>query len=200
MRAVTSPITLERPSEYRKTQRGHVGAEVPTAVEENVKPLNEADIRSSIVNASQGEIKRMPLPGLHEVLWHDREYLGWRDHKSPQKGYLVHWGPDELPVGIVLRAASGSIRSGISAMCSLCRTPQPSDQVALFSAARAGQAGRDGNTVGTYICADLACSLIIRIVPPPSLMQPDPAEMVAKRAHGLLARVTSFTADIMKTA
>lgn len=164
-----------------------------------MKPLNESDIRRSIVNASKGEIERMPLPGLHEVLWGEREYLGWRDHGAPLRGYLVHW-VDDRPVGIVLRASGASMRPGISAMCSLCRTPQPSDQVALFSAARAGQSGRDGNTVGTYICADLACSLIIRIMPPASPMQPDPAEVVAKRAEGLLTRVRNFTADIMKTA
>ena len=164
-----------------------------------MKPLTESDIRRSIVNASKGEIQRMPLPGLHEVLWDEREYLGWRDHGAPLRGYLVHW-VDDRPVGIVLRASGASMRLGISAMCSLCRTPQPSDQVALFSAARAGQSGRDGNTVGTYICADLACSLIIRIMPPASPMQPNPAEVVAKRAEGLLTRVQNFTADIMKTA
>ena len=164
-----------------------------------MKPLYESDIRRSIVNASQGGIARIPLPGLHEVLWGEREYLGWRDHGSPLRGYLVHW-VDDRPVGIVLRASGASMRPGISAMCSLCRTPQPSDQVALFSAARAGRSGRDGNTVGTYICADLACSLIIRIMPPASPIQPDPAEVVAKRAEGLLTRVQNFTADIMKTA
>ncbi len=29
-------------------------------------------------------------------------------------------------------------------------------------APRAGKAGRQGNSVGTYICADLACSLYVR--------------------------------------
>ena len=164
-----------------------------------MKPLNETDIRRCIVNASKGEIQRMPLPGLHEVLWDAREYLGWRDHGEPLRGYLVHWVDDRL-VGIVLRASAASMRAGISAMCSLCRTPQPSDQVALFSVARAGKSGRDGNTVGTYICADLACSLLIRIVPPASPMQPNPTEVVAERAKGLLARVQNFTADIMKIA
>ncbi|MCU1514276.1 MAG: hypothetical protein JWO10_1366, partial [Microbacteriaceae bacterium] len=156
------------------------------------------DIRSSIVNATKGEIQRMPLPGLHEVLWDDREYLGWRDHQAPLRGYLVHW-LDDRPVGIVLRASGASMRPGISAMCSLCRTAQPSDQVTLFSAPRAGQAGRDGNTLGTYICADLACSLIIRITPPKLPMQPTPEEIVAKRAAGLLQRVSNFTSDIMRT-
>ncbi len=164
-----------------------------------MKPLNESEIRRSIVNASQGEIERIPLPGLHEVLWAEREYLGWRDHQAPLRGYLVHWA-DDRAIGIVLRATGARMRPGISAMCSLCRTPQPSGQVTLFSAARAGQAGRDGNTVGTYICADLACSLIIRITPPASPLQPDPAEVIARRAEGLLTRVQNFTADIMKTA
>ena len=164
-----------------------------------MKSLTETDIRRSIVNASKGEIQRMPLPGLHEVLWDEREYLGWRDHAAPLRGYLVHW-VDDRPVGIVLRASGASMRPGIAAMCSLCRTPQPSDQVALFSAARAGKSGRDGNTVGTYICADLACSLIIRIMPPASPMQPNPAEVVAKRSKGLLTRGQNFTADVMKTA
>jgi hypothetical protein len=164
-----------------------------------VKPLTEDEIRGSIVNASKGEATRMPLPGLHEVLWAEREYLGWRDPGAPLRGYLVHW-MDDRPVGIVLRASSVRMRAGISAMCSLCRTSQPSDQVTLFSAARAGQAGRDGNTIGTYICADLACSLLIRITPPKLPMQPDPAEIVSRKAEGLLSRVQNFTADILNTA
>lgn len=164
-----------------------------------MKPLTESDIRSSIVNGTGGEIERMPLPGLHEVLWDQREYLGWRDHQAPLRGYLVHW-VDDRPVGIMLRTSGVPMRPGISAMCSLCHTPQPGDQVTLFSAPRAGQAGRDGNTVGTYICSDLACSLIIRVVPPAHPMQPDPAEIVERRASELLRRVTNFTADVMKTA
>lgn len=162
-----------------------------------MKPLSPSEIRDSMVNASQGDVERMPLPGLHEVLWDDREYLGWRDPRAPRRGYLVHWRGD-TPVGVMLRAADSRIAPGISAMCSLCRTPQPADQVRLYTAALAGQAGRDGNTVGTYICADLACSLIIRITPPPSAVQPDPAAVVAAKADGLLDRVTSFTAGVMR--
>ena len=164
-----------------------------------MRPLSAADIRESMINATQGEIERMPLPGLHEVLWDSREYLGWRDPRAPLRGFLVHW-VDDRPVGIMVRASEARMRSDISAMCSLCRTPQPSDQVALFTAARAGQAGRDGNTIGTYICADLGCSLIIRITPPASATQPDPAKVIARRAEGLLERVQHFTADVMKTA
>jgi hypothetical protein len=162
-----------------------------------VKPLTESDIRGAFVNATKGEVGRMPLPGLHEVIWDSREYLGWRDAQAPQRGYLVHWDGD-VAVGIFLRASETTLRSGITAMCSLCRTPQPSDQVTLFSAPRAGEAGRDGNTVGTYICSDLACSHIIRILPPKQPMQPEPEQIVAARAVGLLERVQGFTANVRR--
>ena len=64
-----------------------------------MQPLSEADIRRSFANASAGEAKRLTLPGLHEVLWDEREYLGWRDSKAPQRGYIVHWR-DGKPVDI----------------------------------------------------------------------------------------------------
>jgi hypothetical protein len=164
-----------------------------------MKSLTEADIRGSFVNATRGEIERMPLPGLHEVMWESREFLGWRDPGAPLRGYLVHWF-DDRPVGILLRASEVGLRPGISAMCALCRTPQPSSQVTLFSAPRAGEAGRNGNTIGTYICDDLACSMIIRITPAPQPMHPDPHELIAHRSAGLSDRVRAFSSDILKTA
>src|ERR1700754_432721 len=105
-----------------------------------MKPLTEADIRGSLVNASPGEADRIPMPGLHEVVWDDREYLGWRDPGSPQRGYLVSCRRGD-PVGVVLRAAETALQAG-AAFCSLCNTPQPASQVRLFSAARAGAAGK----------------------------------------------------------
>lgn len=153
--------------------------------------MTEAEIRGSLINASAEEAQHMPMPGLHEVVWDDREYLGWRDPGSPQRGYLFAWR-DGAPVGIALRAASTRLQVG-SAICSLCNTPQPASQVTMFSAARTGEAGRRGDSVGTYICADLACSLLIRIAPPQYEMQPSPDEVVASRAAGLEARVHAFT-------
>jgi hypothetical protein len=163
-----------------------------------MKPMTEAEIRGSIVNAGPEEAERMPMPGLHEVVWDDREYLGWRDPSSPQRGYLVAWHDGE-PVGIVLRAAATRLQVG-SAICSLCNTPQPASQVTMFSAARAGEAGRRGDSVGTYICADLACSLLIRIAPPALEMQPSPDEVVASRAAGLEARLQAFTGKVLQAA
>jgi hypothetical protein len=159
-------------------------------------PLNESEIRSSFVNATAGEAKRMTLPGLHEMLWDQREYLGWRDSKAPHRAYIVQWR-DGKPIGLLLNAAETPMKSGFAAMCSLCSTQQPANQVSLFSAPRAGAPGREGNTVGTYICADLACSLTIRIVPPRYDMQPDPEEIVERRIQTLEARLAGFTSTVM---
>jgi hypothetical protein len=164
-----------------------------------MRPLTETEIRASFVNATKGEIERVPMPGLHEVMWDSREYLGWRDPGAPLRGYLVHW-VDDRPIGVLMRASESRLRPSISAMCSLCRTALRSDQVTLFSAPKAGEAGRNGNSVGTYICDDLACSLVIRILPAPHPMQPSPEELLAGRTAGLLERVTAFTAGVMKTA
>ncbi len=159
-----------------------------------MKPLTESDIRSSFVNASPAEIEQIPIPGLHEMLWDEREYLGWRDHSAPLRGYIVSW-IDDRPVGIQVRTA-GNSRRGIAGMCSLCHTPQPMTQVSLFSAPKAGPAGENGDTLGTYICDDLACSLIIRMAPP----HLNPPEALQRKADGLLKRVHNFTSDVMKTA
>lgn len=163
-----------------------------------MRPLTEAEIRGSIVNAAPGEADRMPMPGLHEVVWEDREYLGWRDPGSPQRGYLVAWHRTE-PIGIVLRAAGTRLQAG-AAICSLCNTPQPGSQVTMFSAALAGEKGERGDSVGTYICADLSCSLLIRIAPPQYEMQPSPDEVVARRAAVLRTRVEAFAERVLEAA
>jgi hypothetical protein len=163
-----------------------------------MKPLTETEIRDCIANASPSEAQRMPLPGLHEVVWGDREYLGWRDPGSPQRGYLAYWR-DGQPVGIVLRAAETRLQAG-SAICSLCNTPQPAGQVTMFTAPRAGRAGERGDSVGTYICADLACSLLIRIAPPQYEMQPSPDEVVATRATRLAERLDAFVGRVLADA
>jgi hypothetical protein len=129
-----------------------------------MKPISESDIRSSFVNCSKGEARRLGVPkDLGEQPWDDLDFLGWRDAGAPRRGYLVAEWHDGSLAGIALRAAAGASR-GFTArsMCSLCLTTHTSRGVALMTARRAGQAGRQGNTVGQYVCADLACSLYTR--------------------------------------
>ncbi|MGY1689249.1 FBP domain-containing protein [Geodermatophilus sp. SYSU D01105] len=160
--------------------------------------LTEKQVRRSFVNCSRGEANGLTLPpGFDEVDWAELEVLGWRDPKAPLRGYLV-LEVDEEPLGIAVRAAESRMSSRTAAICLLCQTAQPGDGVSLFTARRVGEAGRNGNTVGTYMCADLACSHRVRTDIPPWLQDRDPAEVVAERAAELNERVRAFVAAVRR--
>ncbi|HWU21346.1 MAG TPA: FBP domain-containing protein [Nocardioides sp.] len=126
-----------------------------------MSPLTEAEIRASFVNCSKGEAKRLSVPrDLAAQPWDDLDFLGWRDPQARARGYLV--APHESGlIGVVLRApdATSATRKNI---CSLCITLHPRGGVTLLVAPRSGRAGAKGDSVGTYICADLRCSLYAR--------------------------------------
>jgi FBP C-terminal treble-clef zinc-finger len=128
-----------------------------------MEPLEEKDIRACFVNCSKGEAKRINLPRLLSSLpWADLDFLGWRDPGAPDRGYIVADHDGRL-TGVTLRAPQGVRRSFTkTTVCTLCITAHPGTGVRLLTAPRAGATGRLANTVGTYMCADLACSLYLR--------------------------------------
>ncbi|MEV0353519.1 FBP domain-containing protein [Nonomuraea sp. NPDC050680] len=128
-----------------------------------MRPITERDIRTSFVNCSKGETKRLNVPkDLADHPWEDLDFLGWRDPGAPERAYLVAERDGSL-VGIALRVTSGASRGFTSrSMCSLCLTTHTNGGVALMTARRTGEAGRQGNSVGHYLCTDLACSLYTR--------------------------------------
>ncbi|MDG4809080.1 FBP domain-containing protein [Micromonospora sp. WMMD1120] len=122
----------------------------------------ESSIRTSFVNLTQGESKRLALPndlGLRQ--WDDLDFLGWRDPAAPQRAYLVAETDDGL-LGVALRVAPQQTGRTRRSMCSLCLTTHSGDGVSLMTARKAGSGGRQGNSVGIYACSDLACSLYLR--------------------------------------
>jgi hypothetical protein len=150
------------------------------------------------VNCSRGEAQVLTLPkDFGERDWAELDLLGWRDPKAPLRGYLVVESGSEV-VGIAVRAAESRMPSRTTAMCLLCQTAQSGDGVSLFTARRAGEAGRNGNTVGTYICADLGCSRRVRTEIPPWLQDRDPDEVVAERAAELRERVAGFLGSVRR--
>ena len=153
-----------------------------------MREVTEEQLRTCFVNATRRELEQLPMPGLHETIWAEREYLGWRDQRSSRLGYAVHWRGDEL-IGIVVRAAPGGLRPGIAAMCSLCHSTQPATQVRMFSARLASLDGDTGSSIGTYICDDLGCSHLIRSGP----AHLTSTGRVAARGASLLERLTRFT-------
>lgn len=160
--------------------------------------LTEQQVRRSFVNCSQGEARAMALPrDFADLDWSSLELLGWRDPKAPLRGYLVV-DTGERPVGIAVRAADTRMSSRTAAMCLLCQTAQTGDAVTLFTAKRTGAAGRNGNTVGTYMCADLGCADRVRTEIPAWLRERDPAEVVAERAAELRERVQGFVEAVRR--
>jgi FBP C-terminal treble-clef zinc-finger len=180
------------------SRRMSVGTVQPSEGAVTVRALTEQQVRRSFVNCSRGEANALALPkGFDGLDWTELEMLGWRDPRAPLRGYLVT-EIDEAPLGIAVRAADTRMSSKTAAMCLLCQTAQSADTVSLFTAKRVGEAGRNGNTVGTYICADLDCSSRVRTEIPPWLQERNPAEVVAERANELRERVLGFVAAVRR--
>ncbi|MEU0685426.1 FBP domain-containing protein [Streptomyces uncialis] len=128
-----------------------------------MEPLTEKQIRSSFVNCTKGEAARLRLPlDFADLPWADLDFLGWVDPGAPLRAHLVLPRPGG-PLGISMRVPSVRRTSAVrSSLCQICLTAHASSGVALLAAPLAGARGREGNTAGVYLCADLACSLYLR--------------------------------------
>ncbi|MFD9006220.1 FBP domain-containing protein [Streptomyces sp. NPDC059582] len=126
-----------------------------------MKSLTEREIRTAFVNCSKGEAKRLSVPhDLAERPWDDLDFLGWRDPQAPDRAYLAT-ELDGRPVALTLRGSHAPSWQTRRSMCSICLTTHTGG-VSLLVAAKAGKAGQQGNSVGAYICSDLACPLYVR--------------------------------------
>ncbi|MEV7424619.1 FBP domain-containing protein [Streptomyces sp. NPDC091212] len=126
-----------------------------------MNPLTDREIRAAFVNCTKGEAKRLAVPrDLADRPWDDLDYLGWRDPQSPGRAYLVTV-LDGRPRGLALRCPSPAPSGMRRAMCTMCLTTHTGG-VSLMVAPKAGKAGQQGNSVGAYMCDDLACSLYVR--------------------------------------
>lgn len=160
--------------------------------------LSEKDIRASFVNASRKEVTELNLPAeLAETDWQNLDYLGWRDRKIARRAYVVV-PVDGQPVGILLRQAEAGMRS--RAQCSWCHDVTLPNDVAFFGAKRAGASGRNGNTVGTLICADFECSSNVRKTPPMAYIGFDVEAARTDRIGSLQERATAFAAVVRQVS
>ncbi|MFE1644109.1 FBP domain-containing protein [Microbacterium sp. P01] len=159
-----------------------------------MRPLTEADVRASFSNVTVDE-RRLVTPPADFVLtdWDHCDFLAWRDPRIRGRGYVV-LELDGRIAGVALRVADGTSRAR-SAMCNLCHTMQPADQVALFTAKKAGLSGEHGDSVGTYICADLSCHENVRLAAP--LAPSEVRASVDRRIDGTHRRVESFVRRIL---
>jgi hypothetical protein len=161
-----------------------------------MQPLSIKDIRSSFINATRSETVKLTLPKDLETLdWANLDLLGWRDEKMPLRGYLV-LPTDRGLTGVMLRAPEGGPRRNRSVLCELCRDVFSKEDVLLWVGRRAGQSGRNGNTVGTLICADFLCSSNVRKEPPANEIHPDPALVVKRQVAELRERAEKFVGRV----
>jgi hypothetical protein len=158
-----------------------------------MQPLTEQDVLASFVNAGPDELRLVELPHDFPLTdWDHHDFLAWRNPHTRGRGYLIaeHEG---APTGVVLRAAEGASRAR-SAMCNICHTMQPGDQVALFTARRAGRAGAHGDSIGTYICTDLSCHENVRLALP--LAPHEVRASVDRKIDGARARSEAFVEKV----
>lgn len=127
-----------------------------------MQAVSEKEIRASFINCSKGDAKRLAIPrDLADRPWDDLDFLGWTDPGAPDRAYLVVERAGVL-TGVALRFPPRQRRGLHRSMCAVCLTTHPLDGVSLMVAPKSGRAGREGNTVGIYLCTDLACSLYLR--------------------------------------
>ncbi|NAZ86310.1 FBP domain-containing protein [Kineococcus sp. T90] len=160
--------------------------------------LTDDVVRRALRNCSKGEASRLTVPAwVRDVDVATAPVVGWRDPKAPERGVLLVPGAGgAAPCGLVLRAPTGG-GARAAAMCDLCRTTRAAGEVALFAAPRAGAAGRRGDTVGAYACADLACARCVEVERGTHALRPDPGRSVEERREALAERAGAFVDSVL---
>lgn len=157
-------------------------------------PFTEKDIRESFINASLKERNAVVLPqDFAATPWDRLDYFGWADRKAPQLGYVVI-ELDGAPVGILLRRAEGVTRS--RPQCAWCEDVLLPNDVVFYGAKRAGQSGRNGNSIGTLVCAGFECSANVRKRPPVAYIGFDVDAAREQRIEALQQNVRSFARNV----
>lgn len=160
-------------------------------------PLTPAAIRASFTNASRKVVADMTLPPAFDTIdWAALDYLGWNDPKMKRRSYVIV-PIDGEPVGIVLRQADASPRR--RAQCSWCRDVKLPNDVVLFSAQRAGAAGRNGDTVGILVCQAFQCSANVRMLPSMAYIGYDVAAAREDRMAMLRLRSSGFVGEVIRS-
>lgn len=161
-----------------------------------MEKISVQQIRSSFINATRSEAAKLNVPPNFDTLtWDNLDFLGWRDPKMPLRGYVVV--PSALGLaGVLLRAPEGGVKKNRTVLCEICRDVFSKEDVLLWVAKRAGRPGRNGNTVGTLICADFICSANVRKEPPANEINPDPSAVVRRQIDQMRMRMDKFLGRI----
>ena len=156
--------------------------------------VTESSIRASFVNASKKEVSDMTLPETFDAIDFERlDYFGWRDRKIARRAYIAVETDSGL-VCVMLKQAEASTRQ--RAQCSWCQDVTLPNDVVFYGARRAGHGGRNGNSLGTLICANFECSSNVRTLPPMAYIGFDTEAARVERILTLQIRAADFVAGI----
>ncbi|MCC3283621.1 FBP domain-containing protein [Arthrobacter caoxuetaonis] len=160
-----------------------------------MKALTQAAVRKSFINASRSQTAAVNFPADFDTIdWENIDQYGWRDHKMPQRAYLVL--DVEGKTTTVLLRAPELVSASKKALCALCEDMESDDDVFMFVAPKAGPAGKNGNSVGTLIHSNFSCAQNVRSEPKPDPIHPDPELVKAERARRLQERTVQFVRKI----
>ncbi|WP_344307693.1 FBP domain-containing protein [Brevibacterium samyangense] len=161
-----------------------------------MQELTLTQLQKSFVNASRREAGLIKPPFDPDTFdWESHDFVGWADAKIPQRSYVFVPVDGEVR-GVILRAVPPS-RSHRSAVCAWCEDVIAVQGIRMFTAKRAGDAGRRGNTVGTLVHELFDCSAHARREPTGWEGRDDPEAFVAKRVEKLRANAEGFVRRVM---
>lgn len=159
-----------------------------------MRPLTDAQVRASLINASHSERKNATLPArFDDIDWDRLDYFGFRDPKLTRVAYIVVDLDDE-PVGMLLRQTEARPRT--RPQCSWCSDIHLPNDVVMYSAKRAGDAGRRGDTVGVLLCENFECSQNVRKLPPSAYLGFDRGAARDRRIESLRASAEGFAREV----
>ncbi|MDM7487874.1 FBP domain-containing protein [Rhodococcus sp. CSLK01-03] len=162
-----------------------------------MQALSRDDILGSFVNSSRSRIRTVTFPpDFDSVRWAELDFFGWTDPRAPLRAYLIAQRAEHT-VGIELRQADTDGSRSRSTMCTLCHAVHRAGGTSLFTARKAGAGGKAGNSIGTYMCSNFACSLYVRELAPLPGNQPDRALPTETRIRQLETRLGGFVRRVL---
>ena len=163
-----------------------------------MRPLTEDDVRASFVNATDDELRLLALPSDFVLTdWDHLDFLAWRDPRTRGRGYVIVETGDQ-PHRHRAACRRGHRRARVR-RCAISATRcSPPIRCRCSPRARSGSAGAHGDSVGTYICADLSCHETVRLAAP--LAPNEVRASVDRKIDGTRRRTEAFVESVLETA
>jgi len=156
-----------------------------------VNPLQ----RDQVISAFPAEDREgLSLPAFDRLHWPNLDFLGWCD-RSGDKAFLVV-EEDGAASGLLLDRMPIRTSNARSFMCSICRTMHGPRGIANFT--YHSRQGAGYHTLTDTFCGDLQCSLYVRGLLSPDVMQFHETISVDRKVERLLTGIDRYLATIAK--